>query len=146
MQKRWLIVFLFTFLFIAGCSQYFGQEAIGLGVTSTTVPIQKFDLNGNGEVDEDDFLQFSPYFNTRSRGQANDAGYYYTNAYDFNNDGAIDDTDYFLFSDNFGKKYVARVSKPTPSSFKLSENCLEVFPNFNGPVDERINLVFIGFN
>src|SRR3989338_3299155 len=63
---------------------------------------------------------------------------------DFNNDCEVDLEDFFIFADQFEKKCEGGIEEIP--KFDVGEECKEVFPGFNGPVNERVNLVFLSFN
>src|SRR3989344_9311265 len=93
MQKRWLIVMLFVFvLFIAGCSQYFGEtKGVNVGEqqqAADTALLKMMDEDGDGVIGQGDVDKFSIAFQS---GQY-DAGY------DYDANGAVDTDDFFLFS------------------------------------------------
>ena len=94
----------------------------------------KSDFNNDGKIDFDDFFLFADaYQKCNSNENICDVKF----DLDFNYN--IDVEDFFIFAEEFGKK--TEVKK-----FNVGENCKEVIQGFNGPVNERINLVFLSFN
>jgi len=115
---------IFVLIFIIGCSQYLG-ETKGLGVASSSI----YDVNGDGNVDNEDFFLFSSYFGTSLNGGVNDAGVGYDAKYDFDGNGVIDNDDFFLLTDNMrggvdkeaAKKQALSVSELKSSGLKYKE-------------------------
>ena len=71
-----------------------GAEADAQQILVDADGVQIFgDIDGNGQVDFDDFFQFADNFGLASPDPVAD----------FDGNGAVDFDDFFLFADNFGK-------------------------------------------
>ena len=114
-------------LLLAGCQEYFGQEARGQNAgqqSGTTIPsyepvlgrdlLKQLDANGNGEIDQEDFFAFSESF-----GKTDTESLY---KFDYDLDGDIDNDDFLILSENFGKK----VKKEEIPPFNINEYFLNV--------------------
>jgi len=93
------------------------------------------DFDDDGVVGYSDFFLFRDAFNSM-QGDAN-----WNARFDLKADGIINFADFLQFAKYFGKGCEGQTDK-----FTVGENCKEVFPWHNGPVNERVNLVFMPFN
>ena len=114
MRKRGIFVLLFLGVFLtSACSSYFGQPVASRVVDKETLLLQRMDVSGNGEIDNDDFFAFTNAFDAKKGGGGNANGYVYApdekyngfDRLDFNDNNAIEQDDFFLLSDRFGRRY-----------------------------------------
>jgi len=120
MLKRGVLIF----VFLISVNLIYAQESL------------KGDFNNDCEVDLEDFFLFADQYEKNV--------YRDNEKFDLDGKGTIDIEDLFIFADQFEKKCEGGIEEIP--KFDVGEECKEVFPGFNGPVNERVNLVFLSFN